>query len=267
MTTAARRASSARMTTAMNMSVPGFGDSCRPPIAHSPQAARPRPHPSIRAPAAGDRPKIGRAARPWRQPQPGGHAAHRSATQARPWFRLPAPRPASPRGRIPRRRSSLLSASHRTCSSSPSVRPYSDCEPPRASLRRAVKPAPLPGCTRRMGQSGEGRLDPGELRGRSAAHLPPPAPASAGKTQPGQGTRRTVGLAAAMARHRPRQRADAGRPHLGAVSPSACLENAGRLPTVTTVQPAIAAQDHPSAGQRYPPRIGFRSRALGHSQP
>ena len=123
---------------------------------------------------------------------------------------------------------------------------------------------PLPGRTRRMDQFGEGCLDPGELRDRSAAHLPPPTPTSAGKTQPRQGTRRTVRLAAAMARRQPRQRADAGRAHLGAVNPRSCLENAGRLPTVTAMPAHNRYPDHRSAGQPYPPRIGFRSRARGN---
>src|SRR6266705_5833573 len=122
--------------------------------------------------------------------------------------------------------------------------------------------APLPGRTRRMDQFGEGCLDPGELRGRSAAHLPPPTPTSAGKTQPGQGTRRTVRLAAAMARRQPRRRADAGRAHLGAVNPAHAWRTPAGCPPLLPCQPTIATPDHRSAGQSYPPRIGFRSQAV-----
>ena len=77
----------------------------------------------------------------------------------------PGTPPGQPTGRIPQRRSSLLSASHRTCSSSPRIRPYSDCEPPRSSLRRAVKPHPCRAAPAGWTSSGKAAL----TRANSAA--------------------------------------------------------------------------------------------------
>ncbi len=172
---------------------------------------------------------------------PGGAALshtliHAPAAGTGPRSAHPAPgtRPASSRGRMPQRCSPPLPACHSTCSSSPSVRQYSDCAPPLAGLRRAVKPAPLPGCTRRMDQSAKATL----TRANSAAgvQLTPRRPHPPGPEHgPGKVARRSAQHAAAAARRRPRP-ADAGRPHLGAVNRSACLKNAGRLPSVTTMR-------------------------------
>ena len=205
-----------------------YGSSCMPPTARSCTSSRhsagPR-HAEGAAPAAG--PPDGAAVNHTLIHAPAAGTGPRSAHPA------PGTRPASSRGRMPQRCSPLLSACHSTCSSSPSVRQYSACEPPLAGLRRAVKPAPLPGCTRRMDQSGKATL----TRANSAAGVQltsrrphPPGP----EHGPGQVARHTAQHAAAAARRRPRP-ADAGRPHLGAVNRSACLKNADRLPSVTTM--------------------------------